>query len=139
MTTSTGFSELEGTCETTRNPLRYNERSGQEAPRHRLKAAGGAGSGGHPALPQARSYPMGFPAPWNSLRTRSTSLSTLQSFPSTANVLLPRHEAPSDLRAQPAACEPSGGPERPTSPSATLHVHGSGLSHNPTRGHPSGF
>lgn len=35
---------------------------------------------------------MGLLAPWNSFRTRSTSLLTLQSFPSTANVLLPREE-----------------------------------------------
>lgn len=35
-------------------------------------------------------HPMGLPAAWNSFRTRSTSLLTLQSFPSTAKVLLQR-------------------------------------------------
>lgn len=55
-------------------------------------------------LPQAcswasRTYPMGFPALWKSFRTRSTSLLTLQSFPSTANVLLQREQAASHLRA----------------------------------------
>lgn len=46
----------------------------------------------HPPEPQCITYPMGFRAPWNSFRTRSTSLLTVQSFPSTANVLLPREE-----------------------------------------------
>lgn len=55
-----------------------------------------AGRHGGPPLPcqgtpAARgTYPMGFPALWKSFRTRSTSLLTLQSFPSTANVLLQR-------------------------------------------------
>lgn len=48
-----------------------------------------------PVRPQrghSLTYPMGFPALWNSFRTRSTSLFTLQSFPSTANVLLQQEE-----------------------------------------------
>lgn len=46
-----------------------------------------------PPPPPAPTYPMGLPAAWNSFRTRSTSPWTLQSFPSAANVLLPREEA----------------------------------------------
>lgn len=42
---------------------------------------------------------MGFPALWKSFRTRSTSLLTLQSFPSTANVLLQGEQAALHLRA----------------------------------------
>lgn len=50
-----------------------------------------------PTPAAGRTYPMGFPALWKSFRTRSTSLLTLQSFPSTANVLL-QSEASLHLR-----------------------------------------
>lgn len=104
--------------------------------RNGLRAqASGAQRGSQRGPPHRRcTYPMGFPAPWNSLRTRSTSWWTLQSFPSTANVLLPEEGAFSARRgvAWHPHCRCNPHPQD-TSSTQCVDVEGARLPH--LRGH----